>query len=283
MRDDDPTPDGGAADRDTSDSGAQPPDLEDRIDRGDLPSRRVISDERMTQLSRRSLLVGGVTAAAGFAGFRAITTAERVGGSPGPLRAGYELNEDVWSALTDIDRLAPEFDFADSAMPIVNGRRGIEDDVDVEQWRLTVSDLDGSELAELTIDDVREMPRTETIFEFKCIEGWSEVTSFTGVRVSEFIDIVAPDVGEWAHVGMETANGEYYVSMDRQSLMHPQTLLAYDMQRAPLTQGHGAPLRLCTPLKYGIKNIRRPSTFRFTTEPQPDFWGDRGYSDWVGL
>ena len=253
------------------------------LDRGDLPSRRVVSDDRMRQLSRRSLLTGVVGAAAGFAAFRALTIGDEVGGAPRALRAGYEVNEDVWSTLTDLDRLAPEFDFAESAMPIVNGRRGIEEDVDVDEWTLTVTGPDGARLAELGIDEIRAMPFTETIFEFKCIEGWSEVTAFGGVRVSDFVEVVAPDVGGWTDVGMTCESGDYYVSVDRQSLMHPQTLLAWEMQRAPLTQGHGAPLRLCTPLKYGIKNIRRPSTFAFATEPQPDFWGERGYSDWVGL
>ena len=65
--------------------------------------------------------------------------------------------------------------------------------------------------------------------------------------------------------------------------LQQETLVAWAINGEEIPLLHGAPLRLCTPLKYGIKNIRRPSTFHFARDPQPDFWGERGYSDWVGL
>ncbi len=264
----------------TTDAAAVPGSVE----RAGLPTRKVISEQRMRSLSRRSVLVGGVAAIAGATAFRKITSGEQVGRTPKALRASYEFNEDLWSALTDIDRLAPEFEFARSAMPIVNGRRnGVSEDIEEADWSLSVVDPNGTELANLTLDDIKAMPFTETIFEFKCIEGWSEITAFGGVRVSDFLAAVAPGMEVHPWVGMNTPDGGYPVSLDMQTLMHPQTVLAYEMQRAPLTQGHGFPLRLATPLKYGIKNIRRPATFVFADEPQPDYWGERGYSDWAGL
>ena len=48
---------------------------------------------------------------------------------------------------------------------------------------------------------------------------------------------------------------------------------------APLTPEHGAPLRLAIPLKYGIKNIKRIGTIRFTDARPADYWAERGY-DW---
>lgn len=260
-------------------------DSPDHIERGKLPSRKVVSADEASSLSRRAILTGGVAIAAGALGVRQAVTgrSDEFRGTTRMLRASYEFNEDVWRRLTDPDRLAPEFDFAESAMPIVNGRRGIEDDVDVDAWRLEVQGPDGEVLRELSIDEIKQLPFTETIFEFKCIEGWSEVTAFGGVRVRDFISELFPGRERHEYVGMDTSNGEYPVALDMQTLMQPQTVLAWEMQRAPLTQGHGAPLRLATPLKYGIKNIRRPATFQFTDERPPDFWGMRTYSDWVGL
>lgn len=257
----------------------------ERLERGDLPPRRIVPEGRMRQLSRRSLLTGGLALAAGGLAVRGVVTGESPehGGTTRVLRGAYEFNEDVWSTLTDLDRTAPEFDFADSAMPIVNGRRGIEEDIDVDAWRLEVSGPDGEVLRTLDIDEIRELPFTETIFEFKCIEGWSEITAFGGVRFSDFVAELFPGMERHAFVGMDTPSRGYPVAMDMQAMLHPQTLLAWEMQRAPLTQGHGAPLRLCTPLKYGIKNIRRPGFLQFTDEEPEDFWGQRGYSDWLGL
>ena len=66
----------------------------------------------------------------------------------------------------------------------------------------------------------------------------------------------------------------YYVGMNLPSILHPQTLLAYEMNGAPLTLQHGAPLRLVTTTKYGIKQTKR-----ITDERPADYWGERGY-DW---
>jgi DMSO/TMAO reductase YedYZ molybdopterin-dependent catalytic subunit len=73
--------------------------------------------------------------------------------------------------------------------------------------------------------------------------------------------------------------GQYYVGLDIESALHPQTLLCYEMNGLPLTLAHGAPLRLFTPVKYGIKSIKRIGTIRFTNQRPRDYWAERGY-DW---
>ena len=59
----------------------------------------------------------------------------------------------------------------------------------------------------------------------------------------------------------------------------PKTLLGYEMSGAPLTLEHGAPLRLATATKYGIKQIKRIGRIEFTDERPADYWAERGY-DW---
>ena len=81
------------------------------------------------------------------------------------------------------------------------------------------------------------------------------------------------------YVSLVTPDGGYYVGMDMPSILHPQTLLAYEMNGEPLTIAHGAPLRLVTPTKYGIKQIKRIGRIAFTEERPADFWAERGY-DW---
>jgi hypothetical protein len=72
---------------------------------------------------------------------------------------------------------------------------------------------------------------------------------------------------------------EYYVGLDIASALHPQTLLCYEMNGQPLTPQHGAPLRLVIPVKFGIKNLKRIGTIRFTDVRPADYWAERGY-DW---
>jgi DMSO/TMAO reductase YedYZ molybdopterin-dependent catalytic subunit len=57
------------------------------------------------------------------------------------------------------------------------------------------------------------------------------------------------------------------------------------MNGQPLTQAHGAPLRLVIPVKYGIKNIKRIGTLTYATARPRDFWAsnDDGYDWYAGL
>jgi DMSO/TMAO reductase YedYZ molybdopterin-dependent catalytic subunit len=80
-------------------------------------------------------------------------------------------------------------------------------------------------------------------------------------------------------VALETPDGGYYVGLDMASALHPQTLLCYEMNGLPLSLDHGAPLRLVTTVKYGIKSIKRIGTIAFTDARPRDFWAERGY-DW---
>ena len=145
------------------------------------------------------------------------------------------------------------------------------------------SDMMPEEAAvELTLDDIKRLPRTEMVTELKCIEGWSTVVHWAGARFADFIAKYPPaktDDKLPGYVGMETPDGGYYVGLDMESAMHPQTLLCYEMNGQPLTSDHGAPLRLVIPVKYGIKNIKRIGTIRFTDERPKDYWAMQGY-DW---
>jgi DMSO/TMAO reductase YedYZ molybdopterin-dependent catalytic subunit len=80
-------------------------------------------------------------------------------------------------------------------------------------------------------------------------------------------------------VGLETPDSGYYVGLDMPSMLNQQMLLAYELEGRPLSQEHGAPVRLATPNKYGIKTIKRIGTIEFTDQQPADYWYERGY-DW---
>ncbi len=229
--------------------------------------------------SRRSFLFGGVAAAAGYIGFRSLQNRPLDARTPDILRRGYELNESVWSRLS-FGRKAPEFSVSESKMPRSNGRIGIREEIDLAEWTMRVEAPDGSLLEILRMDEIRAMPRIEMVTELKCIEGWSEIVYWGGTQFSGFAARYADDIGtNFDYVSAETPDGDYYIGLDAEAAMHPQTLLSYEMQGEALTQTHGAPLRLVTPLKYGIKHLKRIGTIRFTNERPADYWAERGY-DW---
>ena len=82
---------------------------------------------------------------------------------------------------------------------------------------------------------------------------------------------------------METPFGDYYCGYDRSACTHPQSLLATEMSGAPLTQAHGAPLRLHMPIKYGYKQIKRIALIAYTDQRPDDYWTKLGYDWYAGL
>jgi hypothetical protein len=67
------------------------------------------------------------------------------------------------------------------------------------------------------------------------------------------------------------------------SAMHPQTLLAYQMNDELLDGKHGQPFRLIIPVKYGIKNLKRIGTISFSNRRPRDYWAEQGYDYYSGL
>ncbi len=137
----------------------------------------------------------------------------------------------------------------------------------------------------LTIEDILKLPRHEMVTQFKCIEGWSQIVHWAGVRLADFIAAYPPQRGADGrlprYVYMETPNGDYYVGYDLHVCMHPQTLLVTEMGGGALTQFHGAPLRLHAPTKYGYKQIKRIGLIAYTDQHPDDYWTKLGY-DWYG-
>ena len=85
------------------------------------------------------------------------------------------------------------------------------------------------------------------------------------------------------YVRLMTPDEEYYVGIDRPRALHPQPLLCYEMNGAPLKDEHGAPLRLVIPVKYGIKNLKRIGSITYTDECPDDYWAERGYDYYAAL
>jgi hypothetical protein len=147
----------------------------------------------------------------------------------------------------------------------------------------------------LTMAEIRRLPKIEMVTEFKCIEGWSEIVHWSGARLSDFLVAYPPptrsdnsfnpqerpdDIPQY--VGFETPDGEYYVGIEREVALHPQTLLAYEINNRPLTPDHGAPLRLVTPLKYGIKQLKQIGRITYSDSRPRDYWYEQGYDYYAG-
>jgi DMSO/TMAO reductase YedYZ molybdopterin-dependent catalytic subunit len=243
-------------------------------------------------MTRRGFAWGGVSAVAGLAGWRWLVTRSEEAGLPWPLRRVLELDERVARGLSRNSRLSPEFPRTAARIPRVNGSIGLESDLDPAAWRLKVVGSDGENAPRsFKLDEIRALPRVEMTIELRCIEGWSDVVHWAGAQLADLASVTglaarggraggSRDAGSLLdYAAFETPDGDYYVGLDMASALHPQTLLCYEMDGRPLAPEHGAPLRLVIPLKYGIKNLKRIGTIRFTDARPADYWAERGY-DW---
>ena len=235
-----------------------------------------MNDKELQRLTRRGFLTMGIAAGAGFASWKWLRTRPRDDGAPWPFRRVLEANESLARGYFSTSRLSPNFRRSDVTRARLNGRLGLTSPIDLDAWRLRIEGA--AEPLMLTMDDIRALPVHEMITELRCIEGWSTIVQWKGARLA---DLMAkhPPAQRPEYVALETPDRGYYVGLDLDSAIHPQTLLAYEMNGAPLPLLHGAPLRLAIPVKYGIKNIKRIGTIRYTNVRPADFWAERGY-DW---
>jgi DMSO/TMAO reductase YedYZ molybdopterin-dependent catalytic subunit len=202
-----------------------------------------------------------------------------------PLRTVLDANESFFTGmLFSSTHLTKTYSKAEAVPRVrVNGDAGLSPDFDPASWKLQLIKKPGDTLF-ISLDELKTLPKTEIIFDFKCIEGWSQVTHWGGVRFSDFVKKYGlEEQAKLQFTGMYTPDQGYYVGLDNKSMMHPQTLLCYEMNGAPLPMNQGYPLRLIIPVKYGVKHLKRIGTIFFSNERPPDYWYERGYDYYCGL
>ena len=111
-----------------------------------------------------------------------------------------------------------------------------------------------------SLAEVRALPKQTQITAHHCIQGWSGIASWGGPPLSAILEQCEPlPAARYAifhsyHV--DTSNRPFYEALDLRLAGHPQTLLAYEMNDAPLTVPHGAPVRLRVETLLGFKMVK---------------------------
>ena len=201
-----------------------------------------------------------------------------------PLRKVLNSNESLFNGMFSNNYLAKTFPKEMAVKNVrVNGSAGLSDDFDPSTWKLKVIKSAGDTLF-ISLAEIKKLPKTDIVFDFKCIEGWSQVTHWGGVRFSDFTKKYSLNEQiKLDYAGLVTPDEEYYVGIDMKSMMHPQTLLCYEVNDKPLPMNQGYPLRLIIPVKYGVKHLKRIGTLFFSNDRPRDYWYERGYDYYCGL
>jgi DMSO/TMAO reductase YedYZ molybdopterin-dependent catalytic subunit len=158
-------------------------------------------------------------------------------------------------------------------------------------WKLVVDGLVERPLA-LSLDEIKALPARTQITRHDCVEGWSCIGEWTGARMGPLMD-QAGLKPEAKHIVLHCADtlggAKYYETLDVFDVHHPQTILAYAMNGAPLTVPHGAPLRLRAERYLGYKQakyvMRLEAVDRFDhiAGGKGGYWEDQGYDRYGGI
>ena len=240
--------------------------VKEALGRLDMPSRRLFL--------RRSLSLGGLALLTGCN----VTDSQ---GVEAALRRISRFNDKAQAWLFDPDRLAPTYSEAEITRPFpFNAYYGEAKvpRVDGGDYRLEVTGL-VADKRRWTLAELNDLPQTEQITRHICVEGWSAIGRWGGVRFSDFLHRVGADRSA-RYVGFKCAD-DYYTSIDMPTALHPQTLLtlSYDGQTLPARYGY--PMKLRMPTKLGYKNPKHIQAIFVTNTYPGGYWEDQGYN-WFG-
>ena len=244
----------------------------------------IISEKRLRNKTILSFVVFIIFFIAVFYSWGWLYKQPKEAGALKPLRRVLDYNQTFFSNFLSDAHLAKTYPLSEAAPRVrLNGNVGMSADFDAVSWKLKVVKSPGDTLF-VTLDQIKALPKTDIVFDFKCIEGWSQVTHWAGVKFSDFAkkyNLNAQTQSKYA--ALITPDKKYYVGIDMPSIMHPQTILCYEMNGQPLPLNQGYPLRLIIPVKYGIKHLKRIGTISFSDERPPDYWYEQGYDYYSGL
>jgi DMSO/TMAO reductase YedYZ molybdopterin-dependent catalytic subunit len=220
------------------------------------------------------------------------------------LDSAESLTRTVQRALAARGALAPEYAEADVSPDFkANGSTDADDpdyvkarDENFVNWRLVIDGLVENPL-QLSLAELRQCPARAQITRHDCVEGWSCIGKWKGAVLGPILSraVLKPNaryiVFHCADTLEQTLDGtgRYYESIDLVDAFHPQTILAYEMNDAPLPAPNGAPLRLRVERQLGYKmakyvmRLEAVESYAAFGRGRGGFWEDRGYEWYAGI
>jgi DMSO/TMAO reductase YedYZ molybdopterin-dependent catalytic subunit len=214
------------------------------------------------------------------------------------LLSGCELTEDesVQKILTGMSRwndgaqgwlfsqskLAPEYPESAITKPFpFNAFYGEDEitEVDGKSYQLELAGMI-REKNPWTLPELYALPQTSQITRHICVEGWSAIGKWSGVRFGTFLERIGADTSA-KYIGFKCAD-DYYTSIDMATALHPQTLLTFRYADQILPPKYGFPMKLRMPTKLGFKNPKHIMAMFVTNEYPGGYWEDRGYNWFSG-
>jgi DMSO/TMAO reductase YedYZ molybdopterin-dependent catalytic subunit len=157
----------------------------------------------------------------------------------------------------------------------------IDPQVAVGGWRLKIGGLVDQPL-ELTYDQLTALPASEGYYTLMCISNeiggdlWGNAY-WRGVKLKYLLEQAG--VHTDAYKAVFSAADDYKDSVRLERALHPDALLAWEMNGEPLKREHGFPARLLIPGIYGMKNVKWLNGITIVADDFRGFWQNQGWDD----
>jgi DMSO/TMAO reductase YedYZ molybdopterin-dependent catalytic subunit len=199
------------------------------------------------------------------------------------LRKISEFNDDAQALLFDPNQLATTYPESAITRPFpFNAYYPLEDapEVDGKDFKLEVGGLVDNTRS-WTLEELYALPQEKQITRHICVEGWSAIGSWTGVRLSEFLRRIGADTRA-KYVWFQCAEG-YSNTIDMATALHPQTQLTFKFGDEILPRAYGFPMKCRIPTKLGFKNPKHVVAMHVTNKDLGGYWENQGYNWFSGL
>jgi DMSO/TMAO reductase YedYZ molybdopterin-dependent catalytic subunit len=219
------------------------------------------------------------------------------------LKSAEQLSRSAHRLVAGRKAMAQEFTVAEVRAAFRSNGTLAPIDADYKQlvqgrfadWKLQVGGL-VEQPAAYTLAELRAMPSRTQITRHDCVEGWSAIGKWKGVPLSHLLAQAKPRPQAKYVVfrcadSMDDgpADSKYYESVDLDDAFHVQTILAYELNDAPLPVGNGAPLRARIERQLGYKHAKYLMRIELVDSLQAirggngGYWEDQGYEWYAGI
>jgi hypothetical protein len=118
-------------------------------------------------------------------------------------------------------------------------------------WLLSVRR--GDTVRSFSRSELLEMPQVRVTLPIACVEGWSQLASWRGVRIRDLLELVGIRPDEDVRVTSLEVRGAYrVVSMGHEYVQDDLTLVALELNGDTLDLDHGYPARVIAPGRPGV-------------------------------
>jgi DMSO/TMAO reductase YedYZ molybdopterin-dependent catalytic subunit len=234
----------------------------------------------LPQSSRRLFLRGAVSLGA----LSMLTGCDIIDGptSENVLRKISNFNDWVQARLFSEATLASEYPESAITRPFPFNAYYSPDeapDIDGNSWQLEIGGLVGNKKP-WTLTQLNALPEVSQITRHVCVEGWSAIGSWQGVRLSDFLKLIGADTTA-KYVWFQCAEG-YSTTIDMPTALHPQTQITLKFDHQILPRTYGFPIKIRMPTKLGFKNPKYVTAMYVQNNDAGGYWENQGYNWFSG-